>query len=1219
MRNQNPNLRRKRIERTGDTRLFQMAPLRTCVLTCWKYCIMFFCKQTRSNLSQLGKVAAAILRLIAQGELKKTTPAFLLVLLASLQAAALDPIKTANQKGADLGLMDNHDPRVERENFELLDGFDVNLFAMEPMIENPVHMVWGPRGRLWVACSWSYPQLKPGKMPDDKIIILEDADGDGTADKSTVFADGLYIPTGLELSNGGVYVAQTPDILFLEDTDGDDVADVREVVLTGFGIEDSHHSISAWRRGPGGWIYFQEGIFLHTQVETPRGMVRNFNGGVYQYKPQTGELRVFANLGVGNPWGHVFDYWGQSFMVDNPRINYLTPSSGNGGIKVKAMSLINTEKQCGGDLVSGSHFPSEMQGMLLSGRFKSRTVIRYNFVEDGSGYAASVLEPLMASKHPNFRPVDVKMGPDGAAYVADWYNPIINHGAHDFRDPRRDRDHGRIWRITARDRPLAPAPNLVAMSTGELVNQLSGKENWVRHQAKLLLSERNPSEVASALDVWVAQLNSDDSDYDHQLVEALWAYQNIEHVTEAHLRRVLAAKTGQARAAGARLIRYWYPQLSDPIGLIEKLARDPFPRVRLEAVLAAGFIPDARALPAALVSLDHPLDKFLDSALEQTTAALIAFAREGLASDTLVFSKKEHRDFAMRGAGLGFEERLRKYIHSWSGNLVEATAIWKELQQTASKKQIRLVAKALTGSPENIPPNHMAGTLSALSKIGRNEKIGSESAIRPLSRFLASSNEQVLQATMELVGAWQLTDAAPALFRLLQDSSRSLEIRKSAARALGLLGQEEIRRDLEQSYENGPGIQNRYLAAFGLISMERLWKGGIEKVGDWSVALDRSVRLVVNLLQYDSLGVDPSFLIVDLLGRQYGEAALVAHLGKVSIHPSVATAMTRYFNTAGVLSREVADLFRPVETASLPIQLQAENLESLAKEVELNGDAVRGEFIYRRPEMACMSCHALGGVGPKTGPDLVAVGAAANTAYIVDSILRPDNAIAEHYENVSLLTREGKVYVGVVEFQNEKEIVIRDTATGTPLTVPRNSIRKQTGMPSLMPAGLAANLNSRQEFLDLSKFVTSLGRPGPFAVSSAPMIRAWKVYPDWRNAAELSPDQVPASSNWSPAYGLVRGELDLQNFAGHAALFAEGYLNVVRSGTVKLAINSTAGLRLWVDGREVADLEAILNLGQGRRAFTFLVDIKKRNDNDLRVAFDNAADNPARFQVETEL
>ena len=145
-------------------------------------------------------------------------------------------IKSANLKNADLDLINNHDPAAELANFELMEGYQANLFASEPMFANPIHMMWDSQGRLWVACSWAYPQIKPGEKANDKIIILEDTDQDGKADKSTVFADGLYLPTGIELANGGCYVAQSPDVFFFQDTDGDDVADVKKVALTGFGI-----------------------------------------------------------------------------------------------------------------------------------------------------------------------------------------------------------------------------------------------------------------------------------------------------------------------------------------------------------------------------------------------------------------------------------------------------------------------------------------------------------------------------------------------------------------------------------------------------------------------------------------------------------------------------------------------------------------------------------------------------------------------------------------------------------------------------------------------------------------------------------------------------------------------------------------------------------------------------------------------------------------------
>jgi putative membrane-bound dehydrogenase-like protein len=158
------------------------------------------------------------------------------------------------------------DPEAERKSFDVAPGYEVNLYAAEPWIANPVQMVFDARGRLWVVCMQSFPQIEAGKLPSDTLVVLEDRDGDGRADRHTVFADDLHVPTGVELGDGGVYVANQPDLLFLRDTDGDGKADVRKIVFSGFGSEDNHHAISTFNWGPGGWLYMHSGIFLHSQV-----------------------------------------------------------------------------------------------------------------------------------------------------------------------------------------------------------------------------------------------------------------------------------------------------------------------------------------------------------------------------------------------------------------------------------------------------------------------------------------------------------------------------------------------------------------------------------------------------------------------------------------------------------------------------------------------------------------------------------------------------------------------------------------------------------------------------------------------------------------------------------------------------------------------------------------------------------------------------------------
>ena len=193
------------------------------------------------------------------------------------------------------------------------------MFASEeefPDLQKPVAMTFDAKGRLWVTTMPSYPQYSPGTPPNDKILIFEDTNGDGKADTCKVFADHLYLPTGLELGYGKVFVSEQPNLMLLKDTDGDDKADASELILHGFDSADSHHACHAFTWDPGMALYFQEGTFHHTQIETPYGPVRSHNAAVYRFEPRTWKFDIFVSYGFANPWGHYFDRWGQDFVAD---------------------------------------------------------------------------------------------------------------------------------------------------------------------------------------------------------------------------------------------------------------------------------------------------------------------------------------------------------------------------------------------------------------------------------------------------------------------------------------------------------------------------------------------------------------------------------------------------------------------------------------------------------------------------------------------------------------------------------------------------------------------------------------------------------------------------------------------------------------------------------------------------------------------------------------
>ncbi|MFN7140571.1 MAG: PVC-type heme-binding CxxCH protein, partial [Limisphaerales bacterium] len=481
------------------------------------------------------------------------------------------------------------DPELERATFQMAEGLDVNLFAADPNISKPVQMAFDNKGRLWVATTTLYPQIKPGEEPTDSIVILEDVDGDGRADKTVVFADGLVIPTGVLPYRDGAFVFDDTTLLFLRDTNGDGRAETREVVLSGFGTEDSHHKGHTLRWGPEGRVHFNVGVFLHNNIETAHGLVSlsgYWQPGIFAYDPATGKLDVhLANSVPPNPWGHYWNRWGFDFHIDSSGqqgSNLILPTSRRTSSAIPVPG--GQGKLAGGELISGRHFPQEWHGNLVSAPFKENRLARWHFSDDGSGYAMTPMPPVIVSTDPAFRPVDHHMGPDGALYVSDWYNPLIGHMQHHFRDPGRDFTHGRIWRITAKGRPLLERPRIAGRPVTELLELLKVPEDFTRLQVRRELAERPAKEVVPALNRWVQRLNSPDHDFDHNRIEALWIYQCLKVVEPDLLRSLLTAKDPNARAAAAVVLRDWQSQIPDRNELLSNLVRDPHPRVRLQGV-----------------------------------------------------------------------------------------------------------------------------------------------------------------------------------------------------------------------------------------------------------------------------------------------------------------------------------------------------------------------------------------------------------------------------------------------------------------------------------------------------------------------------------------------------------------------------------------------------------------------------------------------------------
>ncbi|MBC8351092.1 MAG: HEAT repeat domain-containing protein [Planctomycetes bacterium] len=556
-----------------------------------------------------------------------------------------------NAKRGKLGSLDYLNAEAQQKLFKLAPGYEINLFASEedfPELANPVALNFDNKGRLWVATMASYPHWKPKSPMNDKVLIFEDEDNDGRADECKIFADGLHQPTGFEIGNGGAYIAQQPDILFVQDTDGDDEADTRVRQLVGFDTADSHHGICAFEWGPDGGLYFQEGTFKFSQVESPYGLTRLHEAGIWRYEPKTAKFGVHASMAFSNPWGHVFDPWGQNFIGDaSPGYSYwAAPITGHieyplkhpGGSQHRRIA-----SETGGDpkyqfprfypkrtrplggcaMVSSRHFPPEAQGnFLVTNCIGDRMVLNHEVREKGSGFVGKEVAPIVSCEDGNFRPVDIQIAPDGSLYIVDWHNALIGHLQHNLRDPSRDHSHGRIWRVTYKDRPLLQPAKIAGEPIPALLNLLKEPEDRTRYRVRRELAERDTDKVVAGLNQWLAALDSSDSNYEHHLLEALWMFQTHNIVQRDLLGDLLVAKDHRARAAATRVLSFWLDRVKDPVALLSDRISDSHPRVRLEAVRALSFLEGDEAIEAALGVLDHDIDDYLQYTLDETMRVL---------------------------------------------------------------------------------------------------------------------------------------------------------------------------------------------------------------------------------------------------------------------------------------------------------------------------------------------------------------------------------------------------------------------------------------------------------------------------------------------------------------------------------------------------------------------------------------------------------------------
>ena len=948
-----------------------------------------------------------------------------------------EPSKLTGSKQADVA--------KELQAFETLEGFEVNLFADETLgIANPLSIRWDTRGNAYVACSDVYPQIEPGALPNDKVILLRDLNGDGRADKSTVYAKGLNIPTGMEVGHEMVYVGQGTELLELRDRDGDGVAEEQKVLLSGFGNGDSHQTINSFNWSPDGELWFCQGDGIQSRVETPHGVSSLYQAGVYRLRPQSLRLDGLLDdfMGPGNPWGVAFDDFGQSLVIDGAGgISYLTPASIPAKRRLRLPRIGQPGGYCGIDCMGAGNLPADMQGQFLLGDYKRNRVGRFALVEEGAGFKVVWKEPLLRSSHRNFRPIDVKIGPDGAIYVVDWYNPITCHQDDFYRHPDRDKTHGRIWRIAPKKGVLRP-PKLANAAIEQLLDALLSSERWTRLKAKQVLAARDAKKVLPALRAWVAKKGDDEK---QRLLQAVLSLSWMNHPDLSLIGQVLEVGDHRARAYATRLLGREGIKLKDAFALLETAAADTHPRVRMEAVLVAGQIPDPRSILVAAAVAESSRDRWINYAFSQAVHHLKPVWLPAFRRGEVDFGNRQQGMTAVLGeAGArGLLGEIRKLLLSGEAQGTARTALGNALINAGGKDEIELILKLRPSSP---------ALLQSLAKRDRPD-LELAALLAPLLKEKAVDTKV---GAMDLISRWKVEGLREEAQGFARQKEAPDALRLAAIRAVGSLqGSQAV--EILTGLATDKNSRHRMPAVVALIRTDT----------------ERAAELAVDVIKESAKEAELTQLLESFASREKGGETLAKALRKRKPSQAECKRVRETWIATGLVNPPLADTLDELTGQAAKDRKFDDSLVDRLVAEGKRGSVSRGKELFHSAQLGCVACHKVGSTGGGIGPDLSAVGSGVPAERIVTEVVWPARQVKEGYSLTRVTLRDGRVLQGYQQpARTERVLILRDFTTGKRQSFAPDEVARTEVVGSLMPP--TARTLQEKELADLFAYLFSL-------------------------------------------------------------------------------------------------------------------------------------------------
>ncbi len=676
---------------------------------------------------------------------------------------------------------------------------------------------------------------------------------------------------------------------------------------------------------------------------------------------------------------------------------------------------------------------------------------------------------------------------------------------------------------------------------------------------------------------------------DHDRLEALWTYESVDVVEPELLNRVLNAKDAHARAAAVRVLSHWSQQIPNSLELLTAAVADEHPRVRLEAVRALAAIPSPQAIVIAEQVFDHEMDVNLEWGLTQAARDLEHVWMPAFTAGKLTnWAKPAHLSRALQDvkspAALGVlvEQLKGTGLSSESRNdVIDLIAAIDPAKGTST-----LFDLATHGDITDVPTR--VHILDALTKNAREGSSHPPEHADRLTPLLEDKSDVLRASAMRLAGAWKID--RPQLTEAVESAQTSDVVRKAAIDGLASMGGEQSATELKKLALPPTPDATRRLAVAGLASIDA----------------NQAAPIASDLISTGVADPDAATVLGAFVKRAGGANALATALASKKVSADTARLSLRYLQSVGGEETPLNDLFRKAAgLSSGPTKLTPEQMKETINEVLAKGNAANGEKIFRSRETGCYTCHAIGGAGGQLAPDLRAIGASSPVDYLVDSVLDPNKAVKDGYQGYTVATKDGEVFSGIKVRQSDKEIVLRDAVHD--VTIPVASIKVQKDVGSLMPTGLADAL-THQEFLDLIRFLSDLGKPGAYGMDTAQVARRWRVLqfvPDAEPTSDLPLSIAQESSNWIPAYATVAGELPPSAFIadkGKKISWARTDLEVSVAGAVRLSVNDAKGLNLWIDGKQVeAKAELTPELSAGTHMVIFRVDFAARGKEGIRL------------------